>query len=44
VGGYITDPAGPAGLRFTDGLPEPNPADKKAIVEVKAFAITTRPI
>jgi NADPH:quinone reductase len=44
VGGYITDPAGPAGLRFTDGLPEPNPADNKAIVEVKAFAITTRPI
>jgi NADPH:quinone reductase-like Zn-dependent oxidoreductase len=39
VRGYITDPAGPAGLRFTDGLPEPNPADNKAIVEVKAFAI-----
>ena len=37
--GYITDPAGPAGLRLTDGLPEPGPAHNEAIVEVKAFAI-----
>ncbi|HUB39949.1 MAG TPA: zinc-binding dehydrogenase [Streptosporangiaceae bacterium] len=39
VRGYITDPAGPAGLMFTDGLPEPSPADNEAIVEVKAFAV-----
>jgi NADPH:quinone reductase len=39
VRGYVTDPAGPAGLRLTDGLPEPGPADNEAIVEVKAFAI-----
>jgi len=39
VRGYITDPAAPAGLRLTDGLPEPNPAINEATVEVKAFAI-----
>jgi NADPH:quinone reductase len=39
VRGYITDPAGPAGLRLTDDLPEPNPAHDEAIVEVRAFAI-----
>ena len=37
--GYITDPAGPAGLRLTDDLPEPDPVDNEAVVEVKAFAI-----
>jgi NADPH:quinone reductase-like Zn-dependent oxidoreductase len=39
VRGYITDPAGPAGLRLIDDLPEPDPADNEAIVEMKAFAI-----
>ncbi|MGO4647756.1 zinc-binding dehydrogenase [Nocardia sp. 2YAB30] len=37
--GFITDPAGRAGLRLTDELPEPNPAADEAVVAVRAFAI-----
>ncbi|MFJ4653317.1 hypothetical protein ACIP5Y_18805 [Nocardia sp. NPDC088792] len=37
--GFITDPAGPSGLRLADDLPEPIPAADEILVEVRAFAI-----
>jgi NADPH:quinone reductase len=37
--GYITDPAGPSGLRLAVDLPEPDPADNEAVVEVRAFSV-----
>lgn len=36
--GFITDPAGHAGLRLADDLPEPSPAPNEAVVEVRAYA------
>ena len=36
--GFITDPAGQAGLRLADDLPEPSPAPNEAVVEVRAYA------
>ena len=37
--GWITEPGGDAGLRLADDLPEPQPADDEAVVEVRAFSI-----
>ncbi|MFC0436753.1 zinc-binding dehydrogenase [Kutzneria buriramensis] len=37
--GYVTDPAGRAGLLLADDLPEPTPAPDESVVEVRAFAI-----
>ncbi len=37
--GWITDPKGDAGLRLADDLPEPEPADGEAVIEVKAYSI-----
>ena len=37
--GWITEPGGDAGLRLVDDLPEPEPADDEALVEVRAFSI-----
>jgi NADPH2:quinone reductase len=37
--GYITDPEAPDGLRFATNLPEPQPAEGEALVEVRAFAV-----
>jgi NADPH:quinone reductase-like Zn-dependent oxidoreductase len=37
--GFITDPAGHAGLRLADDLPEPSPAPNEAVVEVRAYAV-----
>ena len=36
--GYITDPAGEAGLRLADDLPERSPAPNEAVVQVRAYA------
>jgi NADPH:quinone reductase-like Zn-dependent oxidoreductase len=37
--GWITDPAGEAGLRLADDLPEPEPAANEAVIEVKAYSL-----
>jgi NADPH:quinone reductase-like Zn-dependent oxidoreductase len=37
--GWITDPAGDAGLRLATDLPEPEPAPNEALVEVRAYSI-----
>lgn len=37
--GYITDPAGPSGLRLVSGLPEPQAAQGQFVLEVKAFSV-----
>lgn len=37
--GFLTDPAGRAGLRLTDDLPEPEPRPDEALVEVRAYAV-----
>lgn len=37
--GFITAPAGHAGLRLADDLPEPSPAPHEAVVEVRAYAV-----
>lgn len=37
--GYITDPAGPAGLRLADGLPEPEAAGDRLVIEVRAYSV-----
>jgi NADPH:quinone reductase-like Zn-dependent oxidoreductase len=37
--GFITTPAGHAGLRLADDLPEPLPVPHEAVVEVRAYAV-----
>ncbi|HEX5369324.1 MAG TPA: zinc-binding dehydrogenase [Dehalococcoidia bacterium] len=37
--GWITDPNGDAGLRLATDLPEPQPADNEAVIDVKAYSI-----
>ncbi|MFB7666431.1 zinc-binding dehydrogenase [Kitasatospora sp. NPDC056138] len=37
--GYLTDPAAAAGLRLTDGLPEPDPAPDEFVLAVRAFVL-----
>ncbi|MEY9908170.1 NADPH2:quinone reductase [Catenulispora sp. MAP12-49] len=37
--GFITDPAGRAGLRLNEDLPEPAPKPHEALVEVRAYAV-----
>lgn len=39
VRGFITDPAGRAGLRLVDDLPEPEPKPDEALVQVRAYAV-----
>lgn len=39
VKGFITDPAGRAGLRLVDDLPEPAPKPDEVLVEVRAYAV-----
>ncbi|RMI29333.1 zinc-binding dehydrogenase [Nocardia stercoris] len=39
--GFITDPAGAAGLRLADDLPEPVPAADEAVVAVRAYALNS---
>jgi len=37
--GWITDPAGEAGLRLVADLPEPEPEANEAVIAVKAFSL-----
>lgn len=37
--GWITDPSGEAGLRLAGDLPEPEPAQDEAVIEVKAYSL-----
>jgi NADPH:quinone reductase-like Zn-dependent oxidoreductase len=37
--GYVTDPAGPSGVRLADDLPEPVPAASELVLDVRAYAI-----
>jgi len=37
--GFITDPAGRAGLRLSEDLPEPAPRPNEALVRVRAYAV-----
>lgn len=37
--GFVTDPAGEAGVRLVDDLPEPEPAADELVLEVRAYAI-----
>ncbi|ADP79399.1 zinc-binding dehydrogenase [Pseudofrankia inefficax] len=37
--GFVTDPAGQAGLRLADDLPEPEPAAGEFLLEVRGYAI-----
>jgi NADPH:quinone reductase-like Zn-dependent oxidoreductase len=37
--GWITDPAGEAGLRLVADLPEPEPGANEAVIAVKAFSL-----
>jgi NADPH2:quinone reductase len=39
VRGWITDPDGDAGLRLATDLPEPEPGDDEAVVQVRAYSV-----
>jgi len=39
VHGFITDPTAPDGLRLADDLPEPEPAAREVVVDVRAFGV-----
>jgi NADPH2:quinone reductase len=37
--GWITDPGGDAGLRLATDLPEPEPGDAEAVIQVRAYSL-----